>query len=163
MGLTRGGFWRRLSGGILMILLAVVVLLWPIIAAATASVSPAYWIGTAPRDLALEADTTYGIYVVDGANNGFSISCSVFEAAGTPLELEEGHLAFSLPEDESLMYEFKSAAGHVTVVCTATDPVYVAQVPNERAALIGVAIGVPLASVGILFLGMALTGRRRTA
>ncbi len=104
------------------------------------------------QTLSLTPDTTYGIWVDDADNSGYSSSCSAYAADNLPIRLSDPSFTISQSDTGTLDHVFDSGSGAVSIICA---------VPGERVttrpyvSVVPVAIGVVVASI-VGTLGLAL-------
>jgi hypothetical protein len=111
--------------------------------------------------VALPADQTYGIYIDDADNSGYSQSCAVRDPDGREVPLRDPGWTVSSSDTETLDLVFDTGAGDLTISCA---------VPGEQvtakpvANVLAMALGIPVAGIlGFIALGfmvMWLLARR---
>jgi hypothetical protein len=109
--------------GLLLVLVAVVAVVIPGIGYGRASSEPSVTLDGRPRTVSLPPHRTYGIYVDDADNSGYSESCSVRDADGREVPMSGPPGRFSRSETETLDMMFDTGAGELTMSCS---------VPGER-------------------------------
>lgn len=118
-----------------------------------------------PGQVVLPADRTYGIYVDDADNSGYSESCSVRDSHGRQVPLRgPGWTAFS-SDTETLDFVFDTGTGDLTISCTVPGEQATAKpVPNVLALVLGIAAAGILGVAALGFLIVWLLARpSRTA
>jgi hypothetical protein len=112
------------------------------------------------QQLALEPDTTYGVYVDDADNSGYSWSCSGTRADGRPVELKSPSWSLSESDTETLEYVFQSGTGHVTFTCAAAgERVSVRPYVSPRPLVIGLLVGGVAGTIGVTLLILWMVAR----
>ncbi len=72
-----------------------------------------------PQHLTLAAHATYGIYVNDANNSGYSLRCSGADADGTPIRMDYNPPpSVSTSATETLDVVFNTGSGDITLACS---------------------------------------------
>ena len=97
--------------------------------------------GTA-QHLRLPAHKTYGIYIDDADNSGYSDSCSAVDRDGRSIDIKDASWSVSSSDTETLDYVFDTGSGDLTITCSVPgERVTARPVPNFGALALGVGIG----------------------
>jgi hypothetical protein len=101
--------------------------------------------------LVLPAHRTYGIYVDDADNSGYSESCAaVDEVSGREIRMRDPGWSFSSSDTEVLDLVFDTGAGKISLTCAVGgERVTVRPVPHYGAMLLGVVVAGILGTVGL--------------
>ena len=114
-----------------------------------------------PRQVALPADRTYGIYVEDADNSGYSQSCDVRDPDGREVPLRSPGWTVSSSDTETLDLVFDTGAGDLTISCTIPgEQVTAKPVPKVLALVLGIVVAGILGCIALGFLVMWLLARR---
>ena len=106
------------------------------------------------RQVALPADRTYGIYVDDADNSGYTQSCSVHDSRGREVPLRDPGWSVSSSETETLDFVFDTGTGDLTIRCSIPgEQVTAKPVPNVLALVLGIAVA---GILGIAALGFMI-------
>jgi len=97
--------------------------------------------------VSLPADRTYGVFINDPDNSGYTESCSIVDAGGRQVALRAPGWSISGSDTEMLDYVFDTGSGDLTVQCSVTGGE-----ATLRAVPDAVALGLVL--VGGLLLGL---------
>jgi hypothetical protein len=137
--------------GLLLCVLAVVAVAVPGIGFVRTTSDDGVRLGRGPHHLVLAAHRTYGIFVDDADNSGYSESCSaVDEASGREIRMRNPGWSISSSDTEVLDLVFDTGAGKVSLTCAVgAERVTVRPVPHYGAMLLGVVAGGILGTVGL--------------
>ena len=115
-----------------------------------------------PRGVELPTHRTYGIYVNDPNNSGYSLSCSGMDADGHELAFRDAPWTLTTSDTESLELIFDTGAGRLSIACTARGgTVRVGPVPEFRRLAVGLLSVCVFAGAGILTI--VVSRRRKTS
>ncbi len=115
-----------------------------------------------PTQVELPADRTYGIYVDDADNSGYSQRCDVRDPDGREVPLRDPGWTVSSSETEMLDLVFDTGAGDLTISCTVPGELVTAKpVPNVLALALGIVVAGILGCIALGFLVMWLLARSR--
>ena len=117
-----------------------------------------------PRQVVLPSHRTYGIYVDDADNSGYSESCSVRDAEGKEVPLRGPGWTASTSDTETLDFVFDTGTGELTISCSVPgEQVTAKPVPNVLALVLGSMLAVILGVATIGFLVLWLLARSSRA
>ncbi|WGX98692.1 hypothetical protein [Nocardioides sp. L-11A] len=133
-------------------LLAVLALAVPGVGYLSDSRAGGHPLDETPRQLHLPADRTYGIYVSDADNSGYSVGCTASDIDG-PIEFRRPPWSVSGSDIEMLEHVYDTGSGLLTISCSSDEPVGTRPVPNHLAMLIGVLVA---GTLGCVALGCAV-------
>ena len=103
--------------------------------------------------MVLPAARTYGVYVDDADNSGYSESCSATEADGTPIQMESPPWSMSSSDTEVLDLVFDTGSGDLTIECDIPgERVTARAVPNYTAMLLGLMLAGISGCAGLVLL-----------
>lgn len=104
-----------------------------------------------PVDLVLPAHRTYGVYVDDSDNSGYSENCSaVDKSQGRPIQMKDPSWNISSSDTEVLDIVFDTGSGHVSISCTVPgERVTIRAVPHDSAMFLGFALAMILGIPGV--------------
>lgn len=106
------------------------------------------------RRVSLPADETWGVYINDANNSGYSLDCFAVEASGQQVPLRDPWWTVSGSETEMLDFVFDTGSGELTFTCRVPgEEVTLRPVPNLKAVVLGVLAG---GLLGLLGLALAL-------
>jgi hypothetical protein len=112
------------------------------------------------RQVALSADRTYGIYVDDADNSGYTQSCSVHDSRGRAVPLRDPGWSASTSDTETLALVFDTGTGDLTISCTIPgEQVTAKPVPNVLALVLGIVVAGILGVAALGFLIVWLLAR----
>jgi hypothetical protein len=101
-----------------------------------------------PRSVVLPAHRTYGFFINDADNSGYTESCVVTDR-GRHVELKDPGWSMSSSETETLDLVFDTGSGHVTLSCEVPGETVLAKaVPNYLAIVAGLVVGGALTCLG---------------
>jgi hypothetical protein len=141
--------------------LAVLVMAVPGVGYARAAGGQSVHLDDGPQHVVLPADQTYGIYVDDADNSGYSERCSAVDARGQHVQMADPWWSVSDSNTEMLDIVFNTGSGNLTIDCSIPgEHVTVRPVPNLRALVLGVAGGGILGLAGAFMLLVWLIGRQ---
>jgi hypothetical protein len=148
-------------GGVVLCLLALVGLVISVVAYARTASEPGIRLDEGPQRLVLPADRTYGVYVDDADNSGYSERCSAVNSLGQQIPLSDPWWTFSGSETEMLDIVFNTGSGNLTIDCSVPgERITLRPVPNLRATLIGVGLSGILGVAGAVLMLLWFTTRR---
>jgi hypothetical protein len=148
-------FWRRRLSprgwvGALLCVLALLAVTAPAIGYARALNSSSISLPSGPQHLRLPADRTYGIYVDDANNSGYSESCSAVDAHGQQIQMNDPPWTVTASDTETLDFVYDTSSGDVTIDCSVPgERVTTRQVPNNRTMLLGIILAGILGFTGV--------------
>ncbi|MDQ6522404.1 hypothetical protein RB608_02280 [Nocardioides sp. LHD-245] len=129
-------------------LLAVAALAVPGVGYLTASRADGQPLGDSPRQLRLPADRTYGIYVTDADNSGYSVGCEASDIDG-PVDFRRPSWSVSGSDIEMLDLVYDTGTGRLTISCSSDETIETRPVPNHVAMLIGLLVAGTLGCVAV--------------
>lgn len=140
--------------GLLLCVMAVVALAVPGIGFLRATSDAGVHLDGRTQHLVLPADRTYGVYVDDVDNSGYSQSCSaVDEISGNQIQMRFPGWSVSSSETEVLDLVFNTGSGRVSISCSVPgEDVRVRPVPHFGAMLLGAAASALVGVVGAAML-----------
>lgn len=104
-------------------------------------------------ELSLPAHATYGVYVDDADNSGYSLSCTARDDAGGEIVVGGPSWSIGFSDTENLDAQFDTGSGEVTLNCSSDSAeIRVRPLPNDRALLLGFVVAGMLAMAGIALL-----------
>lgn len=113
-------------------------------------------------ELSLPAHTTYGVYVDDADNSGYSLSCLARDDAGGDIAVVGPSWSVGSSDTENLDAQFDTGSGEVTLNCSSDSAeIRVGPVPNLRALALGIVAAGMLAMAGIALLALWFSSRSR--
>lgn len=137
--------------GVSLWVLAALAIAIPGVGYVQASGKQGFHLEDGPQHVVLPADQTYGIYVDDADNSGYSEQCSAVDARGQLVQMADPWWTVSGSETETLDIVFNTGSGDLTIDCSIPgEQVAVRPVPNLRAVVLGIALG------GVLGVGGAI-------
>ncbi len=157
----QGRRWVRWSGAALCVLAGVVVLI-PLIAYARVALDgDEVRLSDGPNQVSVPAGKTWGVYVDDANNSGFTMSCSgTDDATGEPIAMRDPWATISGSETETLEYLFDTGSGELTISCRVPgEEVSIRPAANLNAVVLGFGLAFVPAGIGV---GLLL-GRLRVA
>ncbi|WP_418063565.1 hypothetical protein [Pimelobacter simplex] len=116
-----------------------------------------------PRALRLPAHETYGIYVTDADNSGYSVGCTGTDTrTGRPVRFADPGWSIGT-ETEMLEQTFDTGSGALTIICTGDEHVETRPVPDGGALVLGIALAGMLGctGAGLLVAAIATRGQRQ--
>jgi hypothetical protein len=147
---------RRAVGwaGLALCIAGAVAVAVPVIMSLDAPDSPSVRLDGSRQQLSLTPDTTYGVYIDDRDNSGYSLSCSAEDDRGRPIRLRTPSWHVTTSDTEMLEYVYDSGSGEVTMTCSADDASVSTRpsTPAGRLVLVTVLGGV----AGVLGLAMLI-------
>lgn len=156
--LRRPGLTIWLGG--LLCAVAVVALAVPATAYVRALNGTELALGRGPHVLQLPADTTYGIYVNDQDNSGYTENCSIRDADGNGIALEGPPWTITASETQRLDAVYNTGSGDLTINCSVpNEQVSTRPVPNTQGLLLGILLAGTLACAGIALLIIPIARR----
>lgn len=152
--------WLALS----LLVLAVVAFVLPVARFALATSDEGVALGDGPTEVRSPGDRTWGVYVNDADNSGYSTSCIVTSPDGRTIVLRDPGVTVSSSDTEMLDYVFTTPPdGRFTIDCAVTGAsVRVGPVGSFPEILIGLAIAATLGLGGVVT-GSIWLSRRLTA
>jgi len=124
----------------------------------------AYRLDENVRQVALPADRTYGIYVDDADNSGYSQDCSAYDSSGREIPLRDPGWSVSSSDTETLDLVFDTGSGDLTIRCGVPgEQVTAKPVPDVLALVVGLGIAVVLGVAAIGFVIVWLLARSARA
>lgn len=161
------GSARRLGplgwSGVLLCGLAVAVL--AVLAVYTYRVlsGPSVHLRSGAQHVALPAHRTYGIYVDDLNNSGYSENCSATDAQGHDVEMRFPSWSISSSSTENLDLAYNTGSGDLTINCSVPGEIVTTRpVLNYTALLLGGLAAGALAVLGIVLIIIGVNRVRRT-
>jgi hypothetical protein len=118
------------------------------------------------RQVVLPADRTYGIYVDDTDNSGYSESCSVQDSTGQQVPLRSPGWTAASSDTETLDFVFDTGTGDLTISCSVPgEQVTAKPVPNILALVLGIVVAgiLGVAALGFLILWLLARSSRPAA
>lgn len=149
------GRTRVLGGlGLLLCVLAVVALAVPGVGFLRATSDEGVRLDGGMQHLVFPSDRTYGVYVDDRDNSGYSESCSaVDEVSGSRIPMRSPGWSMSSSETEVLDLVFDTGSGRVSLSCSVPgEDVRVRPVPDFEAMLFGAAASAIIGAIGATML-----------
>lgn len=137
--------------GLLLCVIAVVALTVPGIGYVRAVSDGGVRLDGGPQHLVVPAHRTFGVYVDDANNSGYSESCSaVDEVTGRQIQMRDPGWSMSSSDTEVLDIVFNTGTGRVSISCSVPgERVTVRPVPHYAAMLLGVAVSGIFGVVGV--------------
>lgn len=145
--------------GLLLCLLAVVSVAVPAVGYIGAQRDRGVRVDANPRHLDVPAHRTYGVYVNDADNSGYSENCSAFdEGNGRRILMGDPSWSMSSSDTETLDMVFDTGTGKVSISCSVPgEQVTVREVPHDAAMLLGVVASIVLGVLGVgMLIGCAI-------
>ena len=106
-----------------------------------------------PHRLVLPADTTYGIYVNDANNSGYSEKCSATDAQGNRVRMAPPPWSLSTSDTEMLDMVYNTGSGELTINCSVPGEVVTTRpVPTYWELLLGAMTAGVMAAAGIVLI-----------
>lgn len=107
-----------------------------------------------PQEVVLPAHRTYGVFVDDADNSGYSESCSAVDRDdGHEIPMRDPSWSISSSDTEVLDFVFDTGSGRLSLSCSVPgERVTVRPVPRYAALLIGGAAGVVSGVIGVCLL-----------
>jgi hypothetical protein len=155
---------RRLGWtGLALVIVALIVVSVPAIDYRQERSGPSFAIGETPRKFSLPPDKTYGIFVDDPDDGGYSTSCSVKDDQGRTIPSPvSAPSQFTFSSTLYLKSTFETGSGTVTVGCTPpSKDVSVRPAPSQLPLLVGGVAGASSAVVAVALLIAWLVVRRQ--
>lgn len=152
---VRGAERRRTPGlgwaGLILCLMAFTAVAVPGVGYLRAQSDSGVRIGASPRHLDVPAHHTYGVYVDDADNSGYSESCTALdEGNGRPISMRGPSWSMSSSDTETLDLVFDSGTGKVSISCSVPgERVTVREVPHYAAMLLGLVLSIVLGILGV--------------
>lgn len=148
--------------GALLCVVAVVAVAVPGVGFARSSAEDGVRLDGSAQHVRLPAHETYGIYIDDADNSGYSESCSAVDREGGEIHLEDSFWSMSSSETEMLDYKFDTGSGNLIITCSVPgERVTVRPVPNFGALALGIGIGGVLGLAGAVMLIVWLVTRNQ--
>ena len=143
-----------LAAGVLAGVLAIVAGAIPFAWFARAITSDEVALPAGQHELTLPAHRTYGVYVDDADNSGYSERCSATDASGRRVRMKDPSWNIGWFSDtENLDFVFDTGSGDLRIECSVPgERVTLRQVPNDTALVLGGLLGSLLfaTSIGLL-------------
>lgn len=150
--LRRGARWQGWAG-LLLCATAVVAFSVPTASYERAENRDEVRLDGTTQELDLPARQTYGIYIDDADNSGYSERCSVRDDQGRTVRLRGATWSMSDSDTEMLEYVFDTGSGSLTITCSVPgERVTARPVPDVKALLVGIGVGGVVGSVGAALL-----------
>ena len=109
---------------------------------------PKVRVNSIPEKVLLPAHETYGFFINDADNSGYSESCDVLDR-GRHVPLRDPSWSVSSSEFETLDFVFNTGSGHLTLSCDVPGETVLAKaVPNYVGIAVGLLAGGVLACLG---------------
>jgi hypothetical protein len=153
---------RRWAGwaGLLLCVVAIVTVSVPGAIFARAEGRDGILLDGTTQHINLPPHRTYGIFVDDANNSGYSEDCSGSYDAGGTINLRDPSWSISSSDTEVLDFVFDTGSGAITIYCSVPgERVTVKPVPNSKAFFIGMVVAGIAGSVGVALLIVWLVGR----
>lgn len=116
------------------------------------------------RHVVLPPHETWGIYVDDADNSGYSERCSAHDADGRTVRMQDPPWSFSTSDTENLDLVFDTGSGRQTIDCAVSgEEVTARRLPNNDALLIGFVLAAILGACGGCMLIALAAGWSRQA
>lgn len=148
------------AGAGLLFALAITSVAVPVISYARTDAREGIVINDGPQPLSLSAGTTYGIFVEDTDNSGYSEQCSLTDPAGHEVAQHDPGWNVSGSDTETLDIVFDSGGGQVVATCAiSAERVTVRPVGNGKAVALGVLLAAVLGGAGVVLLVMGARPR----
>lgn len=118
-------------------------------------------LGDTARRIDLPPGATYGIYLTDADNSGYSLACTGTDhRTGRPVRF--GSPGWNIgTETVMLEHVYDTGSGELTIACRSGEPVETRPVPDDRALALGLALAGLLGCTGAGLLVAWYAGRRR--
>ena len=127
--------------GSLLCVLALVAVVTPGVGYTRALADEGVRLDGSAQHVLLPADRTYGIYIDDADNSGYSLNCSAVDARGREIHLADPSWSLGYSETEVLDLVFNTGSGELTINCAIPgEHVTARPVPNDRAMLLGIVL-----------------------
>lgn len=155
--------WPLGKAGVLLCGLAVLVMAAVIVSNHRATSGPSVHLANGPQQVVLPPDKTYGIYVEDANNSGYTESCTATDAQHqAAVRMGGPSWSISSSGTETLDMVYNTGSGDLTINCSVPgETVTTRPVPNYQGLLLGgLAAGI-LAVLGIILIGEGFTRTRR--
>lgn len=158
----------RLLGwaGLLLCLPALVAVAIPGVGYVRAMNSDGLSLSDGPQRVSLHAGQSYGIYVDDANNSGYSESCSAVGSDGQRIPIHDPPWSISSSDTENLDFAFRAGPGELTISCDVPgERVTLRPLPNNRSLLIGILLAAVLGcgGLGMLLAWTVRSGRTSTS
>ena len=150
--------------GLLLCVLALVAVVAPGVGYTRALANEGVRLDGSPQHVLVPADRTYGIYVDDPDNSGYSMNCSAVDARGREVRLADPGWSVSSSDTEVLDLVFDTGSGELTITCAVPgEHVTARPVPNDWAMLLGIVLAGILGcgGVGLLVAWVVARSSRR--
>jgi hypothetical protein len=106
-----------------------------------------------PQHVRLDPHRTYGIYVDDANNSGYTQSCSAVDADGREVQMKNAPGGISFSDTETLDLVFRTNSSELTIDCSVPGERATARpVPNDRAMVLGLLLAGVLGFAGAAIL-----------
>jgi hypothetical protein len=146
--------------GVFMCVLALLALAVSAITYAVAASHRGVRLDGSSQRLVLPANTTYGIYVDDVDNSGYTENCFAIDSRGRHVRMGDPGWSISSSDTENLDYVFDTGSGRITITCVVPGEQVVARpVPDLHSLLLGIALAGSLGVIGVS-LGIAWLVKR---
>jgi hypothetical protein len=154
-------FWPLGWVGVVLCALAVVVLAFLAVTTYRATSSPSMHLADGPQHVVLPANSTYGIYINDANNSGYTESCSATDTHGETIQMRDPSWSISSSDTENLDMVYNTGSGHLTINCSVPGEVVTTRpVPNYWALLLGGLAAAAMAVLGIVLIVMSFITAR---
>jgi hypothetical protein len=154
-------FWPLGWLGVLLCGVAVLVLAIMLVGNHRATSGPSVRLADGPHHVVLPADKTYGIYINDANNSGYTESCTAVDAQGSNIAMRDPSWSISGSDTETLDIVYNTASGNLTINCSVPGEIITTRpVPNYCALLIGALAAGAMAVVGIILIVTRFTRAR---
>ncbi len=136
--------------GLLLCVLAILAVAVPAVGYARAIADQGVRLDGSTQHVLLPAHQTYGVYVDDADNSGYSEDCSAVDALGGSIRMADPSWNISYSDTENLDAVFNTGSGALTINCSVPgERVTARPVPNAAAILPGMILGGILGCSGV--------------
>ncbi|WGL53387.1 hypothetical protein P5P86_06045 [Nocardioides sp. BP30] len=147
--------------GVCLTAVAVLVVVFAVVAAHRTTDGPSVRLSDGAHHLSLPAHRTYGIYVDDADNSGYSETCSATDDRGGSIRMRDSSWSISSSDTEMLDLVYDTGSGDLVLTCSVPGEIVTTRpVPANALVLLGVA-GVAVGIAGIVLVIVGLSRRRR--
>lgn len=139
--------------GLLLVLLAVVAIAVPGVGYVRTMNADGLSLSNGPLQVSVSNGRSYGIYVDDADNSGYSLACSAADAEGQRIQLDDPPWSISSSDTETLDLAFKAGPGELSVTCDIPgEQVTLRPLPDNHSLEIGILLAAIFGCSGMCLL-----------
>jgi hypothetical protein len=146
-------FWPVGWVGVVLSGLAVAVVVVLAVSTHRTTNGPSVRLADGPQHVVLPAASTYGIYINDANNSGYTESCSATDALGNTIQMRDPPWSISGSDTETLDMVYNTGSGHLRINCSVPGEIVTTRpVLNYWALVLGGLAAAAMAVLGIVLI-----------